>query len=80
SSNGNQPLLINGRALKSVNQYYNKERSRLKALQAKYHQLESTINTKQGNKPVYQETRAMKNLTEWRNRKIEQFAHKASKR
>lgn len=80
SSNGNQPLLINGRALKSVNQYYNKDRSRLKALQTKYHQLESTINTKQGNKPVYQETRAMKNLTEWRNRKIEQFAHKASKR
>ncbi|GFP11119.1 hypothetical protein BDKNPLJD_01985 [Lactobacillus helveticus] len=30
------PLLINGRSLKSVNQYYNKERSRLKSLQTKY--------------------------------------------
>lgn len=80
SSNGEKPLLVNGRALKAANQYYNKARSRLKTLQAKYHQLESVINTKQGSKPVYQETRAMKNLTEWRNRKIEQFAHKASKR
>lgn len=80
SSRGDQPLLINGKALKSVNQYYNKERSRLKTLQAKYHQLETTINTKQGPKPIYQETKAMKHLTDWRNRKIEQFAHKASKR
>lgn len=74
------PLLINGRGIKSVNQYYNKERSRLKALQAKYHQLESIIDTKQGKKPVYQESMAMKRLTAWRNAKIRQFAHKATKR
>lgn len=77
---GTCPLLINGRSLKSVNQYYNKERSRLKSLQAKYHQLESTVQTKQGAKPVYQETKAMQRLTAWRNAKIRQFAHKASKR
>lgn len=76
----NAPLLINGRGIKSVNQYYNKERSRLKALQARYHQLESIIDTKQGKKPVYQETKAMKRLTAWRNAKIRQFAHKATKR
>lgn len=76
----NLPLLINGRNLKSVNQYYNKERSRLKALQAKYHQLETKIMTKQGIKPIYQETQAMQRITAWRNRKIYQFAHKASKR
>lgn len=74
------PLLINGHNLKSVNQYYNKEHSRLKALQAKYHQLETEIMTKQGIKPIYQETKAMQRITEWRNRKIYQFAHKASKR
>lgn len=74
------PLLINGHNLKSVNQYYNKEHSRLKALQAKYHQLETKIMTKQGIKPIYQETKAMQRITEWRNRKIYQFAHKASKR
>lgn len=74
------PLLVNGRAIKSVNQYYNKERSRLKALQARHHQLESIVDTKQGKKPVYRETKAMRRITAWRNRKIRQFAHKASKR
>ncbi|WP_201726921.1 IS200/IS605 family accessory protein TnpB-related protein, partial [Lactobacillus helveticus] len=73
-------LLVNGRAIKSVNQYYNKERSRLKALQARYHQLESIVDTQQGKKPVYRETKAMRRITAWRNRKIRQFAHKASKR
>lgn len=80
SNTENVPLLINGRNLKSVNQYYNKERARLKKLQVQYHQLESIINTKQGPKPVYQETKAMKRITAWRNDKIKQFAHKASKR
>ena len=80
SNTGDRPLLINGRGLKSVNQFYNKERARLKNLQAKYHQLESKINTKQGEKFVYQETKTMKKITAWRNEKIRQFAHKASKR
>lgn len=79
SNTGAEPMLINGRALKSVNQYYNKERARLKKLQAQYHQLESTIQTKQGPKKVYAETKAMKRITDWRNRKIYEFAHKASK-
>ena len=80
SNTGAEPMLINGHALKSVNQYYNKERARLKHLQAQYHQLESTIQTKQGPKKVYAETKAMKRITDWRNRKIYEFAHKASKR
>lgn len=80
SNTESMPLLINGRNLKSVNQYYNKERARLKKLQAQYHQLETIINTKQSLKPVYQETKAMKRITAWRNDKIRQFAHKASKR
>lgn len=80
SNTGARPLLINGRGIKSVNQYYNKKRSELKRLQAKYHQLEKLISTKQRLKPVYQETKAMKRITAWRNDKIRQFAHKASKR
>ena len=80
SNSGACPLVINGRGIKSVNQYYNKERSRLKQLQAQYHQLERIINTKQGKKPVYRETKAMRRITTWRNDKIKQFAHKASKR
>ena len=80
SNSGARPLIINGRGIKSVNQYYNKERSRLKQLQAQYHQLETKIMTKQGIKPIYQETKAMKEISAWRNDKIKQFAHKASKR
>lgn len=80
SNTGTRPLIVNGRALKSVNQYYNKRRGQLKQLQAQYHQLEKMINTKQGLKPVYQETKSMIHLTDWRNQKIRQFAHKASKR
>ena len=79
TNTGDRPLLINGHAIKSVNQYYNKKRAELKQLQAKYHQLEKMINTKQGLKPIYQETKAMKRITAWRNDKIRQFAHKASK-
>lgn len=80
SNTGERPLLINGRALKSVNQYYNKKRAELKSKQARYHQLERMINTKQGKKPIYKETKNMIGLTDWRNDKIRQFAHKASKR
>ncbi len=80
SNTGAKPLIINGKAIKSVNQFYNKKRAELKAKQAQYHQLESFIHTKQGIKPVYAETHAMKAITDWRNKKISQFAHKASKR
>lgn len=80
TNTGAQPLLINGRNLKSVNQFYNKKRAQLNALQAQYHQLESIVSTKQGLKYIYQETKAMRSITAWRNRKIYQFAHKASKR
>lgn len=80
SNSGARPWIINGRGIKSVNQYYNKKRAKLRKLQAKYHQLERIINTKQGKKPVYRETQAMKKITAWRNDKIRQFAHKASKR
>ncbi|MCD5551282.1 transposase, partial [Lactobacillus delbrueckii] len=80
SNTGDKALLINGRAIKSANQYYNKRMAKLKSLQAQYHQLESIINTKQGPKAVYSQTKSMQHLTDWRNAKIRQFAHKASKR
>lgn len=80
ANTGVQPLLISGGPIKSVNQYYNKRRAKLRRLQAKNHQLETIIDTKQGKKPVYGETKAQKRITDWRNEKIRQFAHKASKR
>lgn len=80
SNTGAAPLLVNGGSIKSVNQYYNKRLAKLKSLQAQYHQLERIINTKQGPKAVYAQTKSMQSLTDWRNEKVRQFAHKASKR
>lgn len=80
SNTGVQPLIINGKPLKSVNQYYNKRRAYLKSKQAHCHQLETIIYTKQGLKSIYAETKQLKRLTNWRNTKIKEFAHKASKR
>ena len=80
-TNGNQcPLIINGKGPKSVNQYYNKQRAILSRKHAQYHQCCKTINTKQGIKKIYYDSQKMIQLTEWRNTKIKQFAHKASKR
>ena len=80
SNTGASPLLVNGGSIKSVNQYYNKRLAKLQSLQAQYHQLERIINTKQGPKAVYAQTKSMLRLTDWRNEKVRQFAHKASKR
>lgn len=81
SSGNEKPLLINGRVLKSVNQYYNKVRSRLKSQQSKQHQNGKWITTKKGDQLfVCFETKQEKKVTAWRNAKIMEFAHKASKR
>ncbi len=56
-----QPLLINGRPLKSINQFYNKKRAKL----------QSFVGDKSSNKLV--------KLTNKRNRKVDDFLHKASK-
>ena len=81
TTNANKrPLIINGHGLKSVNQYYNKRIAYLKSKQAEYHQLEFFINTKHGKQPCYYRTQRMNKCDEYRNNKVYQFAHKASKR
>ena len=72
-----KPLLINGKTVKSINHYYNKKKSLLKSKQAKYHQQETIISTKQGPKPVYTQTKRMNRLDYKRNRKLDLFAYKA---
>ncbi len=62
---GKQPFIINGRPLKSVNQYYNKQVSKYRSI------------AKRMNGVDY--TKRMNNLTEKRNRKIEDYLHKASR-
>jgi putative transposase len=64
-NNNTSPIIINGRPLKSINQYYNKELARLKS--------EAKIKN---NKDT---TKNIKKLTGKRNNKINDYMHKASK-
>jgi putative transposase len=59
------PLVINGKGLKSINQYYNKQISYYKSIAKKINKLDYT------NK--------MKKLTFKRNNKVEDYIHKASR-
>ena len=63
---GFKPVIINGRPLKSVNQYYNKQKARLTRI---YDLSKQNRNTKRLNK-----------LDFYRNQKTLKFAHEASKR
>ncbi|ETA74534.1 RNA-guided endonuclease InsQ/TnpB family protein [Ligilactobacillus equi] len=80
-TNGNQkPLIINGKGVKSVNQFYNKQKAQLQKLHAINKTNCKEIKTKQGIKTVYFESNQTLTLTDWRNTKIKQFAHKVTKR
>lgn len=59
------PLVINGKGLKSINQYYNKQMSHYKSI------------AKRVNKLDY--TNKMRKLTFKRNNKVDDFVHKASR-
>lgn len=59
------PLVINGKGLKSINQYYNKQMSHHRSI------------AKRVNKLDY--TNRMRNLTLKRNNKVEDYIHKASR-
>lgn len=74
-----RPLLINGRGIKSVNQYYNKRRAQLSVIHAQNQQCVRHIKTRTGLMNVYSESNQMVKLSKWRTTKIRQFAHKASK-
>lgn len=63
---GFKPVIINGRPLKSVNQYYNKQKARLTRI---YDLSKQNRNTKRLNK-----------LDFYRNQKMLKFAHEACKR
>lgn len=63
SSNVVKPFIINGRPLKSINQYYNKEVARLQSL---------LKDNKRTSKRIY-------NITLKRNNKVKDYLHKSSK-
>lgn len=79
TNSDNRPLIINGRGVKSINQFYNKKKAELQKKHAQYGQCYKVGHTKQGDKKFYYPSEAIKKITEWRNTRIKQFAHKASK-
>lgn len=64
SSNVVKPFIINGRPLKSINQYWNKEKARLQA------HLKGNQRT----------TKRIKSITNIRNNKVKDYLHKSSRR
>jgi putative transposase len=58
------PIIINGRPLKSINQFYNKKR-------ASWQSELSKVNMKS--------SKALRKITDWRNEKINDYMHKASR-
>lgn len=75
-----QPLIISGRNIKSVNQFYNKQIAKLNRYHVQNQQCFVIKGTKQGSKKLYYFSRQQQRLTDWRNAKIRSFCHQASKR
>ena len=69
----NKPIIINGRPLKAINQYYNKKRA---SIQSKITQ--SYIN-KKGERIQQKTSKKLSDLTKKRNNKIEDYLHKKSR-
>lgn len=65
SGNTTEPIIVNGKPLKSINQYYNKKKSEI---QGKLETINKTKKSKKLNK-----------LTNKRNNKINDYLHKSSK-
>ena len=63
---GREPVILNGRPLKSINQYYNKERARLQEA------------AKKGNRR--EKTRRLGRLAQKRNDKVRDYLHKTSRK
>lgn len=66
TNTNNKPVLIDGRKLKSINQYYNKKRSKIQQQLKK-------VNGKEN-------SRRLMSLTRKRNNKVKDYLHKASKK
>jgi IS605 OrfB family transposase len=72
---GFMPVVVNGRPLKSINQYFNKKRANLQS------QLGSTGRGYGETKPSTRATsRQISSLTDKRNRKVKHELHKASRK
>lgn len=72
------PIIVNGRPLKSINQFYNKVIARLQIRQDSY--INSVENvSKEKAKRIPKRTNRMNRVTQTRNNKIEDYMHKSSR-
>lgn len=71
-SNANMPFIINGKPIKSENQWYNKKVAKLKSKLPKY-------KTRNGEIKQVSWSKRLQSLTEKRNNRVEDYMHKASK-
>lgn len=68
------PIMINGKGLKSVNQFFNKKKNEILDVYTKCNNYK-IVN----NKIVYNYGKSFLKLKKWRDGKLDYFAHKASK-
>ena len=69
ASNKINPVIINGKPLKSINQYYNKKKARLQS-----------ILNKGGSDVTVRSSKAIRKLSNKRNNKVNDYLHKTSKK
>jgi len=78
SNEGSEPVLINGRGLKSLNKHWNKRISHFREVETAMNGYE--VNTKTGKVKVSNQTKQQTILTNKRNNQVKDFCHKASKK
>jgi putative transposase len=79
SNDGSQPILINGKGLKSINKYWNKRNAHLKQVADQMNG--EWIATKTGRTKTFKgQTKQQAQLVNKRNNQIKDFCHKASKK
>ena len=79
---GLQPIIINGKPLVAINQYYNKKKAKLQKLMpfsvvARYNKLKGILENKKIQRRC---SKKIDKLTRKRNNKIEDYMHKVSKK
>jgi putative transposase len=77
SNDGSEPVLINGKGLKSLNKHWNKRMAHLREVETAKNGY--WITTKTGKTKVSGQTKQQVILTNKRNNQVKDFCHKASK-
>jgi len=77
SNDGSEPVLINGKGLKSLNKHWNKRIAHLREVETDMNGY--WVTTKTGKAKVSDQTKQQAILTNKRNNQVKDFCHKASK-